>query len=86
MVPPSSVQLVQNRLPGSVITIEVKLGEHVDQGQVLFKLEDEDVIANFDDNEITRLASLAMKARLAAEVDGLEQVQFPPGWKKRRRR
>ena len=78
MVTPSSVQLVQNRLPGSVVTIEVKLGEHVEKGQVLFKLEDEDVIANFDDNEITRLVSLAMKARLTAEVDGLDQVMFPP--------
>ncbi len=77
IVPPSSVQLVQNRLPGSLVSIETKLGEHVEKGQVLFKLEDEDVIANFDDNEITRLASLAMKARLTAEADGEAQVQFP---------
>ena len=77
IVPPSSVQLVQNRLPGSLVSIETKLGEHVQKGQVLFKLEDEDVIANFDDNEITRLASLAMKARLTAEVDGEKEIAFP---------
>ncbi len=77
IVPPSSVQLVQNRLPGSLISIEVKLGQHVKKGEVLFKLEDEDVIANFSDNEITRIAALAMKARLEAEVDGLEEIAFP---------
>lgn len=77
IVPPSSVQLVQNRLPGSVVSIETKLGQHVEKGQVLFKLEDEDVTANFDENEITRIASLAMKARLTAEVEGAEEVNFP---------
>ncbi len=78
IVPPSSVQLVQNRLPGSVLSIDIKLGEHVEKGAVLFKLEDKDVVANFDDNEITRLASLATRARLMAEVDGAKEVVFPP--------
>lgn len=77
VVPPSSVQQVQNRLPGSLVSIKIKLGDHVEKGEVLFELEDDDVIANFDDNEITRIASFAMKARLEAEADGLDEVAFP---------
>jgi len=77
VVPPSSVQQVQNRLPGSLVSIKIKLGDHVEKGEVLFELEDDDVIANFDDNEITRIASFAMKARLEAEADGLDEIVFP---------
>jgi len=68
---------VQNRLPGSLVSIQIKLGDHVKKGEVLFELEDDDVIANFDDNEITRIASFAMKARLEAEADGLDEIDFP---------
>lgn len=77
VVPPSSVQQVQNRLPGSLVSIKIKLGDHVEKGAVLFELEDDDVIANFDDNEITRIASFAMKARLEAEADGRDEIDFP---------
>lgn len=76
IVPPSSIQLVQNRLPGSVVGINVKLGDRVVKGQVLFRLEDEDVVANFDDNEITREASLASVARLTAEANGHKEPEF----------
>ncbi len=77
VVPPSSVQLIQNRLPGSVISIRAKLGDRVEKNQVLFRLEDEDVIANFDDNEIARLAAVARVVRLSAEADGEEEIAFP---------
>ncbi len=77
IVPPSSVQMVQNRLPGSVIAINVKLGDRVTKGDVLFNLEDEDVIANFDDNEITRIAALATVVRLEGEVALAETIEFP---------
>ena len=77
VVPPSSVQLIQNRLPGSVVSIDAKLGDRVEKDQVLFRLEDEDVIANFDDNEIARLAAVARQWRLTAEADGQEEIAFP---------
>lgn len=77
IVPPSSVQLVQNRLPGSVISLEAKLGDKVKQGDVLFRLEDEDVIANFDDNEVTRIAAIASIVRLTAEADAVDTLVFP---------
>lgn len=77
IVPPSSVQLVQNRLPGSVMTITAKLGDRVKKGDVLYRLEDEDVIANFDDNEVTRIAAIAAIVRLTAEADGEDTLVFP---------
>ena len=77
IVPPSSVQLVQNRLPGSVAIINAKLGDRVNKGDVLYRLEDEDVIANFDDNEVTRIAALAAISRLTAEADGESSLAFP---------
>jgi hypothetical protein len=77
IVPPSSVQLVQNHLPGSVAIINAKLGDRVAKGDVLYRLEGEDVIANFDDNEVTRIAALAAISRLTAEADGKNVLAFP---------
>ena len=77
VIPSNDIQMVQNRLPGSVVSIEVSLGDHVKKGDILFRLEDEDVIANLDDNEITRLSSLATKARLMAQENGHDVIDFP---------
>ena len=79
IVPSESVQVVQSRLPGSVVEIHVDLGDRVAQGQVLFEIEDEDVRANFDDNEIQRMTALAAIARLEAESTGKDSVVFPSG-------
>lgn len=77
IIPPSKVQLVQNRLPGSVRAIEVALGDVVAKGDILFRLEGEDANANFDDNEITRLTAIAAMHRLEAEISGDESLNFP---------
>lgn len=77
IVPPSSVQLVQNRLLGSGVTISAKVGQSVKKGDILFRLEDEDVVANFDDNEITLIAALATISRLTAEANGADELVFP---------
>ena len=77
IIPPSKVQLVQNRMPGSVRAIEVSLGDTVAKGDVLFVFEDEDASANFDDNEITRLTAMAAMRRLQAEISGSESLDFP---------
>ena len=78
VVPSDSVQVVQSRLPGSVVAIHVKLDDRVNKGDVLFEVEDEDVQANFDDNEIHRLTSLATIQRLEAESAKADMVSFPP--------
>ena len=77
IIPPSKIQVVQNRLPGSVRAIEISLGDTVAKGDVLFRLEAEDASANFDDNEITRLTALAAMRRLQAEISGDEVADFP---------
>ena len=74
---PSDVQFVQSRLPGSVVDIRVRLGSEVRQGDVLYRLEDEDVTANFADNEIALNAARAAEIRLTAEAEGRDNAGFP---------
>ena len=77
VVPSDNIKVVQTRLPGSVVDIHVSLGDQVEEGDVLFNIEDEDVKANFADNEIQRLTALASIYRLEAESKGLEQINIP---------
>lgn len=77
IVPSDNVQLVQTRLPGSIVYIQASLGDKVRQGDVMFRIEDEDVVANFDDNEINRLSAQAAIVRLEAERNNLDEVVFP---------
>ena len=72
-----SRQGVQSLLLGSVVDINVTLGSKVKEGDVLFRLEDEDVSANFADNEIALNAARAAEIMLSAEADGLKQLHFP---------
>ena len=74
---PSDVQFVQSRLPGSVVDINVQLGSEVQQGDVLYRLEDEDVTANFTDNEIALNAARAAEILLTAEAEGRGHAGFP---------
>ena len=74
---PSEVQHVQSRLPGSVVEIMAELGKVVDAGEVLYRLEDEDVTANFADNEIALNAARAAELRLTAEAEGRSRLVFP---------
>ena len=74
---PSEVQFVQSRLLGSVVMIEAQLGQVVEKGDVLYRLEDEDVTANFADNEIALNAARAAEVRLSAEAEGRTELRFP---------
>jgi multidrug resistance efflux pump len=53
------------------------LGAQVEKGDVLFRLEDEDVLANFHDNEINYQAAYATEVRLKAEIAGADTLEFP---------
>jgi len=76
VVPSENVQIIQSRLPGSVVAIRVKLGDRVSKGDVVFEVEDEDVRANFEDNEIQRVNALATIHRLEAESRGENSIRF----------
>lgn len=77
-IPPSDVQIVQARLPGLVTSIDVVLGSVVKEGDVMFLMEDKDVIADYDDNQILLTNSLIAKIRLEAEAAGERSLEFPP--------
>ena len=77
VVPSDNIQMVQTRLPGSVLVINANLGDKVKKGDVLFEVEDDDVRANFDDNEIQRLSAQAAIHRLVAEANGATTITFP---------
>lgn len=72
LIPDGSVQTVQNRLAGTVTKINVGINQRVEKGDILFQMEDEDVVANFTNNEIGRVAAMAKAERLSAEVNRLE--------------
>ena len=77
VIPPTDVQIIQARLPGVVTEIGVQLGSRVTTGDILFRMEDEDVQANFADNEIIIASSRAALVRLEAEASGQESIRFP---------
>ncbi len=73
----TDVLIIQARLPGVVTEIGVQLGSRVATGDILFRMEDEDVQANFADNEIIIASSRAALVRLEAEASGQEAIRFP---------
>ena len=77
VIPPSDVQIIQARLPGLVTHIGTSLGADVAKGDVLFRMEDEDVQADFDNNLILIHTARAAIARIEAEIKGAPSVSFP---------
>ncbi|MGC6536881.1 MAG: HlyD family type I secretion periplasmic adaptor subunit [Candidatus Puniceispirillaceae bacterium] len=77
VIPPSDVQIIQSRLPGSITEIHVELGSVVAQDEVLFRVEDADVQADFADNEIIIASTSAAIVRLEAEANGADRLSFP---------
>ena len=77
IVPPTDVQVIQARLSGVVTEINVSLGSKVTNGDVLFKMQDKEVTASFNDNELTILTARASVVRLQAESDGQKDINFP---------
>ena len=76
LIPDGSVQTVQNRLAGTVTKINVAINQRVKKGDVLFQMEDEDVVANFTNNEIGRIAAMAKAERLQAEVNRADAPNY----------
>ena len=76
IVPPSDVQVVQARLPGLITEIAVELGSNVTEGDVLFRMEDEDVQANLADNDIRIFTAQIALIRLRAEASNASELIF----------
>ena len=77
VIPPSDIQIVQSRLPGSITEIHVQLGSEVQKGDVLFRIEDDDVQADFAENEVIIGSREAALLRLQAEIDDAQEIIFP---------
>jgi HlyD family secretion protein len=74
----SSKKLIQHFEGGIVAKILAHEGEHVDQGQILFLLDNTSAQANANAIGNQLYAFLAQEARLIAERDGAQQVTYPP--------
>lgn len=80
----SHLQLVQHLEGGIIRTIETREGAEVREGDVLFRLDDTQALANRDllQNQFDSLE--ATEARLRAELDRAPQIQFAPDLAARR--
>jgi HlyD family type I secretion membrane fusion protein len=74
----SSKKVIQHFEGGIVAKILAHEGEHVDQGQILFLLDNTSAQANANAVGNQLYAYLAQEARLMAERDGAQQVTYPP--------
>ena len=68
---------VQHLEGGIVREILVKEGDHVAEGQVLFRLEQVQAEANNDSLSKQLNSALALEARLIAERDGAQEISWP---------
>jgi len=68
---------VQHRDGGIIQALMVRQGDHVEAGQVLFRLDDVQMRAELSIIHSQLSENLGRKARLAAERDNLSAIQFP---------
>jgi HlyD family type I secretion membrane fusion protein len=73
----SSKKVIQHFEGGIIAKILVHEGEHVDQGQILFMLDNTSAQANANAVRNQLYAFLAQEARLVAERDNAQQVSYP---------
>jgi HlyD family secretion protein len=84
VVSPGTVAVESNRktiahLEGGIVRqILVKEGEHVREGQVLFRMDNTQPQASADMSHNQLMSALALEARLIAERDGRASITFPP--------
>jgi HlyD family secretion protein len=69
---------IQHFEGGIIAKILVHEGEHVDQGQILFMLDNTAARANANANRNQLDALFAQEARLVAERDNAQRVTYPP--------
>lgn len=77
VIPSGHVQVVQNLEGGILSELNVREGDHVENGQVLMQLDDTQFSSDFMENRLKFLGLQAVVARLQAEIDGTA-LKFPP--------
>src|SRR5262245_50620456 len=76
----SSIKKVQHPTGGIVKEIRVKNGDRVNGGDILVRLDDTQTRATLGIVESQLIELTARKARLAAERDSSEGIEFPAGF------
>jgi HlyD family secretion protein len=79
----TSRKTVQHLEGGIVRQILIKEGDHVTEGQVLFRLEQVQAEANNESLSNQLDSALALEARLVAERDGAQEISWPKELKDR---
>ncbi len=79
VIPSSHVQVIQNLEGGIVSEIPVKIGEVVRKDQIVLKLDETRFASSAGETKAKTEALQARIARLTAESNGSEQVDFPEG-------
>jgi len=78
IIPSSRTQVIQNLEGGILAEILVHEGDIVEAGDVLVRIENTLAQANLEDARSQYLTLLATEARLIAELEGNDEIAFPP--------
>ena len=74
VIPSSQIQIVQNLEGGILAENYVNIGDIVDQGQLLMRLDEKRFSAPYQEYRLKYLALTAKAARLSAETEGIEMA------------
>ena len=77
VVPSQKLQIVQNLEGGILEELLVSEGEIVEKGQVLLRLDKTATGANYGEKRVRYLSLLATVARLEAELQNADRIDFP---------
>ncbi|OWY12928.1 hypothetical protein B6V72_08955 [Thioclava sp. F34-6] len=73
----SSRHVIEHPTGGIIDKVYVKSGDHVTRGQVLIRLDADDIRTELAIVEASEFAVQAQRARLQAERDGTERIAYP---------
>ena len=79
VVPSSQLQSVQSAEGGLIAAIEVREGDVVELGEVLFQIDDTGALSQLGELEQRHQALSAKMVRLRAEAGGEDVIEFPKG-------
>ena len=77
VIPSSQVQIIQNLEGGILSEIFVREGDTVQKGQVLLRIDDTRFASSFREGRSKYLSMLASVARLKAEEEGKDTIDYP---------
>lgn len=74
VIPSSQVQVIQNLEGGILKEISVRVGQVVDEGQLLMTIENTEALSSLREQQAERMNLMARASRLAAEASGRDPL------------